>query len=127
MQDDRLTDKDLIWAPGTDHITQAQMDAMITRDANAIRPIPSRTVLGHEHLMADADRAALIAEVNRLWTERDYPSQSGKPPMVTCPLCELRFRLRCVEDDTDEEHGPRIECPECCCEFDPTPTTSGTD
>lgn len=68
MDDDRLINRDLIWAPGTDHITGAQMDAIRTRDANAIRPIPSQTVLGHEHLMADADRAALIAEVDRLGT-----------------------------------------------------------
>lgn len=70
MDDDRLINQDLIWAPGTDHITASQMDAIRTRDANAIRPIPSQTVLGHEHLMADADRTALIAEVDRLLAER---------------------------------------------------------
>lgn len=66
MDEERLINRDLLWAPGTDDLTRAQMDAIRTRDANAIRPIPSRTALGYDHLMADADRSALIAEVDRL-------------------------------------------------------------
>lgn len=65
-EEERLINRDLIWAPGTDGITRAEMDAIRTRDAHAIRPIPSRTALGYDHLMADADRSALIAEVDRL-------------------------------------------------------------
>lgn len=68
-EDDRLTDKDLIWHPGTGPMTSAHLAAMHTRHANAIRPIPSGTVLGHEHLMADADRGALLAELNRATEE----------------------------------------------------------
>ena len=66
MNEERLINRDLIWAPGTDQITDAQMNAIRTRDANAIRPIPSQTALGYDHLMADADRGALIGEVDRL-------------------------------------------------------------
>lgn len=66
MGDERLINRDLIWAPGTDHLTEAQKEAIRTRHANAIRPIPSQTVLGYEHLLADADRGALIAETDRL-------------------------------------------------------------
>jgi len=66
MDEDRLINRDLIWAPGTDDLTSTQMDAIRMRDANAIRPIPSKTALGYDHLMADADRRALIAEVDRL-------------------------------------------------------------
>lgn len=71
MDDERLINPDLIWAPGTDELTRAQLNAIRNRHAGAIRPIPSRTALGYDHLMADADRAALIAEVERLWAERD--------------------------------------------------------
>jgi hypothetical protein len=42
------------------------MNAIRARHHYAIRPIPSKTALGHEHLMADADRGALLAEVDRL-------------------------------------------------------------
>lgn len=65
-EEERLINRDLLWAPGTDHLARAQMDAIRTRDASAARPIPSRTALGYDHLMADADRSALIAEVDRL-------------------------------------------------------------
>jgi len=65
-EEERLINRDLLWAPGTDKLTRAQMDAIRTRDASAARPIPSRTALGYDHLMADADRSALIAEVDRL-------------------------------------------------------------
>jgi hypothetical protein len=64
--DERLFNPDLRWAPDTDHITDAQMNAIRTRHASAARPIPSRTALGYDHLMADADRGALLAEVDRL-------------------------------------------------------------
>lgn len=70
-EDDRLTDKDLIWHPGTGPMTSAHLAAMHTRHANAVRPIPSGTVLGHEHLMADADRGALLAELERMREARD--------------------------------------------------------
>jgi hypothetical protein len=63
---DSLVDKDLLWHPGTGDISPAQMDAIRTRHANAIRPIPHRTAMGHEHFMADADRGALLAELDRL-------------------------------------------------------------
>lgn len=63
---ERLINRDLLWAPGTDKLTRAQMDAIRTRDASAARPIPSGTALGYDHLMADADRSALIAEIDRL-------------------------------------------------------------
>lgn len=66
MDGEQLINRDLLWAPGIDRMTDAQLEAARTRDANAIRPIPSRTALGHDHLMADADRSALIAEVDRL-------------------------------------------------------------
>lgn len=65
-QEERLINRDLLWAPGTDNLTRAQMNAIRTRDASAARPIPSKTALGYDHLMADADRSALIAEVDRL-------------------------------------------------------------
>jgi hypothetical protein len=66
MDDDRLINRDLIWAPGTDELTSAQMDAIRMRDNYAARPIPSKTALGYDHLMADADRSALLAENDRL-------------------------------------------------------------
>lgn len=66
---ERLINKDLLWAPGTDRLTNGQLEASRTRHENAIRPIPSRTALGYDHLMADADRGALIAEVDRLRAE----------------------------------------------------------
>lgn len=66
VNDERLFNPDLRWAPDTNELTDAQIRAMLTRHANAIRPIPSRTALGFEHLMADADRGALLAEVVRL-------------------------------------------------------------
>lgn len=75
MDDERLINPDLLWAPGTDQLTKEQFTAICNRHANAIRPIPSRTALGYEHLMADADRGALIAEVERLWSERDTHQQ----------------------------------------------------
>jgi hypothetical protein len=65
-EEEHLINRDLIWAPGADDLTRTQMDAIRMRDANAIRPIPSRTALGYDHLMADADRRALIAHVDRL-------------------------------------------------------------
>jgi hypothetical protein len=64
--DERLFNPDLRWAPDTDHITDAQMNAIRTRHASAAQPIPSRTALGYDHLMAHADRGALLAEVDRL-------------------------------------------------------------
>lgn len=67
--DDYLGEKDLVHHPGTGEMTAAQLAAIHTRHANAIRPIPSATVLGHEHLMADADRGALLAELNRAMEE----------------------------------------------------------
>ena len=69
MDDERIINRDLIWAPGTGHITDAQMNAIRTRHNYAIRPIPSKTALGYDHLMADADRSALLAENDRLREE----------------------------------------------------------
>jgi hypothetical protein len=71
MEEKRLIHPDLLWAPSLDGITGPQMEAIRTRHANAIRPIPARTALGHDHLMADADRAALLAEVDRLRAEKE--------------------------------------------------------
>lgn len=64
--DRRLVDKNLIWSATAEGISDTQLQAMRMRDANAIRPIPSRTAMGYDHLMADADRTALLAEVDRL-------------------------------------------------------------
>jgi len=69
MDNERLIDRNLLWAPGTDHITEAQLSAIRTRHNYAIRPIPSQTALGYDHLMADADRGALLAEVDRMYQE----------------------------------------------------------
>lgn len=66
MDDERLFNPDLRWAPTTDELTDAQIRAMLNRHANAIRPIPAKTALGYDHLMADTDRGALLAEVVRL-------------------------------------------------------------
>lgn len=60
-----LGEKDLVHHPqGRRAMTAADLAAMHTRHANAL-PIPSGTVLGHEHLMAHADRGTLLAELNR--------------------------------------------------------------
>jgi hypothetical protein len=64
--DTRLINPDLLWAPDTDHLTASQLEAIRTRHANADRPIPSGTAMGYDHLMADADRGALLAERDRL-------------------------------------------------------------
>lgn len=80
MGDTRLINRYLIWAPGTDELTEAQMDAIRNRHEGAIRPIPSRTALGYDHLMADADRGALIAEVDRLWAERYRTAGTAQAP-----------------------------------------------
>lgn len=60
-----LGEKDLVHHPqGRRAMTAADLAAMHTRHANAL-PIPSGTLLGHEHLMAHADRGTLLAELNR--------------------------------------------------------------
>lgn len=69
MTEEKLFNPDLRWHPGTGEMTPAQLAAIHTRHAGAIRPIPSATALGHEHLMADADRGALLAELNRTMEE----------------------------------------------------------
>jgi hypothetical protein len=69
--EEKLFNPDLRWHPGTGPVTSAHLEAMRTRHANAIRPIPSATALGYDHLMADADRGALLAEVERLRAERE--------------------------------------------------------
>lgn len=61
----RLINRDLLWAPGTEELTEAQLNAIRTRHNYAIRPIPSKTALGYDHLMADADRGALLGELDR--------------------------------------------------------------
>lgn len=68
-EDKYLGNKSLIWHPGTGEMTAAQLAAIHTRHASAIRPIPSATALGYDHLMADADRGALLAELNRAMEE----------------------------------------------------------
>lgn len=68
-EDKYLGNKSLIWHPGTGEMTAAQLAAIHTRHASAIRPIPSTTALGYDHLMADADRGALLAELNRSMEE----------------------------------------------------------
>jgi hypothetical protein len=67
--DERVLNRDLLWAPGTDAITESQMSAIRTRHSSAAQPIPSKTALGYDHIMAHADRAALLAEVDRLRAE----------------------------------------------------------
>lgn len=67
--DERVLNRDLLWAPGTDAITESQMSAIRTRHSSAAQPIPSKTALGYDHLMAHADRAALLAEVDRIRSE----------------------------------------------------------
>ena len=60
-----LGEKDLVHHPqGRRAMTAADLAAMHTRHANAL-PIPSGTVLGHEHLMPHPDRVTLLAELNR--------------------------------------------------------------
>lgn len=69
MTEEKLFNPDLRWHPGTGEMTAAQLAAIHTRHGNAIRPIPSATALGYDHLMADADRGALLAELNRSMEE----------------------------------------------------------
>lgn len=65
-EDDRLVEKDLIWHPGERPPTKDQMSAIRNRHHYAIQPIPAGTALGHDHLMAHADRGTLLREVDRL-------------------------------------------------------------
>jgi hypothetical protein len=90
MTDDSLVDKDLIWHPGDGEISAAQMNAIRTRHANAIRPIPHRTAIGHEHFMADADRGALLAELDRLYWKlepREPNEHQIDRGFGDCPKC----------------------------------------
>lgn len=114
MDNERLVNRDLIWAPGADKITAAQMNAIRTRDTTAIRPIPSRTALGYDHLMADADRTALLAEVDRLNNALAAAQQFHHPherSTMTSPydlhLKYLRDRLRTVKGNHDLTRSAR--------------------
>ncbi len=82
--EDRLIHKDLIWAATEEEVTPTQLEAMRTRHLNAIRPIPSATVLGHEHLMADADRGALLAEVGRLRYKYEFAAKAFNDSAAEC-------------------------------------------
>lgn len=95
MTDDSLVDKDLIWHPGDGKISAAQMNAIRTRHANAIRPIPHRTAMGHEHFMADADRGALLAELDRLHAVPDETQLDRG--FGNCPHCRSPLVTRCHE------------------------------
>lgn len=112
MDKERLINRDLIWAPGTGHITRPQMDAIRTRHNYAIRPIPSKTALGYEHLMADADRAALIAEVDRLNGYRDAVLEVHRPVEAYSrfPRRVYHFCWECSDDGGDGSRG-HIEWP----------------
>lgn len=107
MDDDRLINRDLIWAPDTNWVTDAQMEAIRTRDNNAIRPIPSKTVLGHEHLMADADRSALIAETDRRGARLDDVLHIHRPEeAVYRPTGETyQYCWECSDDGGDGSRG----------------------
>lgn len=67
---------DLVWATRGQSIELQELLKSLHRTHLAIlcpcriRPIPSQTVLGYEHLMADTDRGALLAEVDRLRAQR---------------------------------------------------------
>jgi hypothetical protein len=80
MEEKRLIHPDLLWGPSLDGIPGPQMEAIRTRHVNAIRPIPSRTALGFDHLMADADRGALLAELDRTRAELKIVRESKGSP-----------------------------------------------
>lgn len=112
MDEERLVNLDLMWATSTEGVSDTQLMAMRTRHNYAIRPIPSKTALGHEHLMADADRGALLAEVDRLREQRRAVLEVHQPREAYSTF-ERRTYLWCVECSDDGGDGSRghIEWP----------------
>lgn len=120
--DRHLGEKDLVHHPqGRRPMTAADLAAMHTRHANAIVPIPSATALGHEHLMAHADRGTLLAELNRemervsdleaeveLLNLKAVQSESGAHIAVNAGVTALQEvgRLEGVLEAARELHGP---------------------
>ncbi len=104
QEPERMTNAALRWAPGTDDLSDAQLSAIRERHKSAIRPIPSRTAIGYDHLMADADRGALLAEVERLRArlEPGVPDENDMDRgFGHCPHCLSRPVLNCHECGTE--------------------------
>lgn len=106
--------RDLVHHPGTRPLTNVDLEAMRTRHANAIRPIPSGTVMGHEHLMADADRGSLLAEVRRLEDEiKVHVLTLGAVRRIVFEDAALSWEHRVKR--LAQLLGPQDECPDEYC------------
>lgn len=95
---EELMRKELRYHPGANKLSPAQLAAMHNRHHNAIQPIPSKTALGYEHLMAHEDRGALLAEVNRL-NERLYGHEEAVKDAVRTTAAEVVRMLAGWGDD----------------------------
>jgi hypothetical protein len=77
-----------------------------TEQLRSRRPIPSQTALNYDHLMADADRAALIAEVDRLDGRLVAVLDIHRPETAVSRSTGKTYQY-CVECSDDSGDGSR--------------------